>query len=258
MPQSAAYRNHFALSYSGMKKLRLSPAHWKAWHEDPDRTATADMALGTLTHLLLLEPHREYSDLAIWTGKVKNGRVWDDFEAKNIHKLIVKPKELDQARAMVNGIMANPFVARALRVMEGTAEKEFFGTDEIFEVPVKCTWDWITDELVLDLKKTAGTCDEFEKYSIEKYDYDVQMMFYLRLAKLMDGKVRQGGWIVVEDDKPHATKLILPSQYHIDRGNQICDEMLGRFMVCMRDESWPGYSDQMKIAEVAEWKTRKA
>lgn len=259
MPQSEAYRKHFALSYSGMKKLKITPAHFYAWHHNPARSETKDMALGTLTHLLLLEPKREPTDVALWTGKVKNGKVWDAFKKVNKGKLIVKPDELKDARNMVQAISKNPFVVKALTHPEGRAELEFFGEDEIFgDVPVKCTFDWITPELVLDLKKTAGTIEEFELYSIEKYNYDVQMMFYLRLAERMDGIKRQGAWIVVEDEPPHATMLVLPNEYHIERGTRIVEEMLGRFMVCLQSGTWPGYDTFMKIAEVPEWKARKA
>ena len=254
MPQSPAYRKYFALSYSGIKKLQISPKHFWAWHHrSSEDDSTSDMTLGTLAHMLLLEPHREYTDLAIWTGKVKNGKVWDAFEEANKEKLIVKPQELGKAREMVAGVLANPMVANALRKQQGQAELEYMGVDEVFEVPVKGGFDWISDTMILDVKKTAGTIREFEQRSIYKYGYHIQAAFYQRLAKLMDGKERMYGWIVIEDSEPFECQIVLPHEQHLSDGEAIVEEALAKFMVCMRDKTWPGYEQYIKTAELPAW-----
>jgi exodeoxyribonuclease VIII len=257
MPQSASYRSYFALSYSGIKKLQISPKHFWAWHHRSQEESTTDMTLGTLTHLLLLEPHREATDIAVWTGKVKNGKVWDKFEEDNSNKLIVKPQELEQARRMVASILENPMVKNALRQPSGKAEYEFMGVDEVFEVPVKCGFDWITDAMILDPKKTGGTIKEFEQHSIYKYGYHIQAAFYTRLAKLIDGKDRMFGWIVVEDKEPHECQIVLPHPQHMIDGEAIVDEALAKFMICMRDKQWPGYGEHIKTAELPAWLQKK-
>jgi hypothetical protein len=257
MPQSPAYRKYFALSYSGIKKLQISPKHFWAWHHRSDEDTTADMTLGTLNHMLLLEPHRETTDLAIWTGKVKNGKVWDAFEEANKGKLIVKPQELGKAREMVAAILANPLVANALRKQEGKAELEYMGTDDVFEVPVKCGFDWITDQMIFDVKKTAGTIRDFEQRSIYKYGYHIQAAYYQRLAKLMDGKERMFGWIVIEDSAPYECQIVLPHEQHLIDGEAIVEESLAKFMVCLRDKTWPGYEQYIKTAELPAWLHQK-
>jgi hypothetical protein len=253
---SKAYKEHFALSYSGMKLLKRSPQHLMAWYSSPDRDETRSMALGTLNHLLLLEPHREKTDLAIWTGKVKNGKAWEEFEAQNADKMIIKPKDLEDSRAMIRSVLANPFVKKALG-QPGKAELEFYGVDPVFECPVKCAFDWITDDLVLDLKKTAKGVSEFESRSIWDYDYHVQAAFYLRLAEIMDGRKRQFGWVVVEEEAPNACVLVLPRPEHIELGNAVVEDMLGKFSICYRDQTWPGYEAPMKLAEIPDWVLRR-
>lgn len=250
---SAHYKSQFALSYSGMKELRKSPQHFFSWHHNPNRKSSPAMALGTLMHLLLLQPEREKTDVAVWTGKRRDGKVWDAFKDLNSGKEIVTPKELGQARAMVASMLQNPFIKSGMGRPDAQAELEWFGMDPEFDCPIKCTWDWLTPDLIFDPKKTGETIEEFETKSIWNYSYHIQAAFYLRCAEIMDGRKREFAWPVIEDDPPFASQLILPPPQMLDEGRRIVEERLRTFSRCWHDKVWPGYETQMKIAEVPEW-----
>lgn len=253
---SAHYKSQFALSYSGMKQLKITPSHWFAWQKNPDRKETADMRLGTLMHLLLLQPHRESTDVKVWDGS-RHTKAWDQFKEQNSHLIITKTPELEQAREMVASMLRNPFIGKGFRVSQGQAELEWFGMDPEYDCPLKCAFDWITDDLIFDPKKTGETIAEFEEYSIVKYKYYVQAAFYLRCAEIMDGKKRQFGWPVIEDDRPYASQLILPPEDLLDAGRRQVDKMLKVFSRCFKENDWPGYESHMKIAEIPEWQMKK-
>lgn len=252
---SEQYKNTFALSFSGMKALRRNPQFFWTWHHNPDRVETRSMSLGTLVHRLVLEPHREH-EIAVWTGKVRNGKAWDLFEVENQGKIITKPDEYDQARRMRDSILANPYVASALR-KPGKAEMEFHGIDAQFGCPVKGCFDWLGEEILLDLKKTGESIHEFETKSIWNYDYHVQMSFYLRLAEIYDGRRRSFGWVVVEDDPPYSTMMVLPQPEHLEIGKREVERMLEKFSECWTAKAWPGYDTEMKLAEIPEWILRR-
>lgn len=252
---SAHYKQYFALSYSGMQHLEITPAHWKAWHQNPNRKETRAMALGTLMHLLLLQPHREATEVKVW-DESRQTNAWKAFKKEHEGRIITDSDELKQGRLMVSSALKNTLIQKGFR-QQGQAELEFFGIDPEFDCPIKCTFDWITDDLIFDPKKTGNTIREFERSSIWDYDYHVQAAFYLRCAEIMDGKSRQFAWPVIEDAPPYAAQLILPPQSILDEGKRKVEDMLRIFSRCIKENDWPGYNDEMKIAEVPEWVLRK-
>ena len=60
-------------------------------HRPPVKQALQDsFDRGTLAHWILLEPEKIAGAIAVWEGGRRAGHVWDEFEAANEGKLIMK------------------------------------------------------------------------------------------------------------------------------------------------------------------------
>ena len=110
------------LSYSALCQFKKSPNHLLKYWEGKTKVTDA-MQFGNIIHKLLLEPESFNDDYAVFDGKIRSGKKWQEFKANNDNKQIIKLSELDDANEIANNAMNNPIFNKLMQNKRHT-EKE--------------------------------------------------------------------------------------------------------------------------------------
>lgn len=171
--------------------------------------------IGTYFHTAILEPHLLQEECAVFTGKARRGKEWEQFKLDNEGKSIITTKEYEQAK---NLIVATQKSDIAMDLHKGgqaevslgihvyaTKEDVFVGKDDrIFRLDIKEGWvqaqaipktakrvkvkvrcDYINAKkgYIADLKSTTGNAKDVHKTrnKISSYNYDFSAAMYVDL-----------------------------------------------------------------------------
>ena len=77
------------LSYSALCAFKKSPNHLLKYWEGKTKVTDA-IQFGSIIHKLLLEPDSFNDDYAVFEGKIRSGKKWQEFKATNDNKQIIK------------------------------------------------------------------------------------------------------------------------------------------------------------------------
>lgn len=151
-----AYHQDSSISSTGLRELKKSPAHYKAYI-DSARQPTQAMAFGTGFHALVGEPHlfaSKYVKAPEGLDKrTKEGKeTYALFLEKNQGKEILSHEDYDRMDGMLSALIHNKTALHLLT--NGQAEQSIFWTDKETGVMCKCRPDFLrSDGIVVDLKK---------------------------------------------------------------------------------------------------------
>ncbi len=241
------FRNY--LSSSDLRRILRSPAHYRAPH--PQTTAAQEV--GTLVHEAVLEP-------STWQirrrpapkidKRTKEGKAIAEWQAAQEQQLGVSfvPEDLyNQVCAIAESVASS--LGPTCLLTGGVAESSGFG--EYNGQPVKIRPDYMTDDVIVDLKTTTDA-REFER-SVFTYGYDIQAAFYTQVAKVIDGKSRKFVWIVVEKDAPYGVQIYEPSEEVMERGLSLVKKGIETYKECAALDVWPGYSSKTQTIQLPRW-----
>ncbi|WP_437187799.1 PD-(D/E)XK nuclease-like domain-containing protein [Planctomicrobium sp. SH668] len=157
-----------------------------------------NLTVGTVVHLLLLEPERFEEEVAVWDGKVRSGKIWDRFEARchREKKIVVTEKQwwliavcAAAVRARIGNLIDNPNASREREIFwEKTVETRFgprtvklrCRTDMDFVLPNQEGW-------VFDLKTAVNS-------EAAKFRSDIRnRLYWVQDAHYTDGLVETSG-----------------------------------------------------------------
>jgi hypothetical protein len=152
----------------------------------PKQQAKIDqMDRGTLGHMVMLEPERVETDVAIWTGKVRNGNDWVEFQIEHSGKLIVRRVDYDQTKraceAILDGLQKHPHILGL--IAEGQSEVAIYSEEDGMQV--RGQMDWVNSkagyEGIPDLKFTERSLEQHNIDSnVKRFQYDLSMACYAR------------------------------------------------------------------------------
>jgi hypothetical protein len=187
--------------------------------------------IGTYFHTAILEPHLLEKECAIFRGKARRGKIWEDFKAENEGKAIITEKEYELAK---NLIIATENSEIAMDLHKGgeaevslgielyTDSKDLFvltKSKSVYVLDVKEGWilfsnaptmlkdctkvrlkvrcDYINAKkgYIADLKSTTGNAKDVHKTrnKISSYQYDLSAAMYVDLFNAR----------FISEEKPH-------------------------------------------------------
>lgn len=232
---SKAYFSRDALSNSGIKEILKSPAHFKHWTENPKEDSSA-FRVGRAFHMMVLEPHRMESELAIFREmKTFNSKAGEAFLAMHPNHNCVTLDEYNQAWNMASSLGRHETITNLLRGCRKEVEIYDQIRTEHGLIDRKVMLDAVNDKSVFDLKTTDESAADFE-WTAKKYQYDVQAHWYIDAAEKDDFY-----FIVVEKKPPYGVLVYQASDLMIARGaekNRRAAELYAR---CKALNEWPGY-----------------
>lgn len=233
------------LNVSRLKKARVSPLHFhvNAGYE------SKPLALGTLGHLLTLEPEKADGTCAVWDGKVKRGKAWDAFEAENAGRLIITATEFDAAMGMAEAVRNHPLAAGYLR--SGMAEATLLW--ESGSRACKGRVDWLDQDLIVGLKTGAEIGPREFGRAVVRYGYDLQWAFYADGYEAITGRRPEMVEIAVESKAPFDVIVYRVPDSVLARGRAEYWRLLDLVSQCEASGEWPGQCSTEVDVELPAW-----
>lgn len=191
---------------------------------------------GTYFHTGTLEPHKVAKEIAVFQGKARYGKVWEEFKAKNKGKTAITLKQKETGDLMIKAVRNSPV---SMSYLQGEPEVSLFTQlvvwrGEIyaphfgkklersgwvdskppgkggFELCIKVRADCLGDTFLSDLKSTSGKATQAwsVRQSISKYKYDLSAALYLDMFSLIREEVSAFIWIFASKEFPCAASWI--------------------------------------------------
>lgn len=258
-----AYHAAGGLSYSGLKLLARSPAHYFAWKLD-ERAPVVERAgqlEGTLAHCLILEPGEFPFRYAVGPDvATRASREWKEFAAAHADKICIKPAQMAAAQAQAASVRALPEVARLLAA--GEPEVCAFWRDEATGVSCQCRPDWAhpvgsetaPGAILVDVKTCSDASPAEFARQVARKRYHWQAAFYSDGYAVAAGVPVVGFvFVAVEDEWPFAACAVMLDDASLETARREIAPMVERFAACQREGLWPGYPTGIAQIELPAW-----
>jgi hypothetical protein len=232
------YREACGLNPSSIKQP--SPKHVRYAYEHQSE-ATDAMQIGTAVHTLVWEPHLFEDQVVAFEGRRTGGK-WDDFQAENEGRLILKQDAYERALEIGTAVVSDPLVK--VLAQEGLAEVAVF-TEEC-GLQCRGLLDWISTNTrtLCDLKVVASIDDRMFGNAVRRYGWDVSMACYRRWLQRESGKtVDAVKFIAVESKPPYDIKVVSVDEETLERGWKYAAGMIERIAECCETGVWPGQAN---------------
>lgn len=232
------HSNTTHLSSSALKTLLKSPEQFYREYilGIKDNSEKPQFVEGSLTHCLILEPHKVMQEYAVFPGLRKAGAKYEEFLTLNPSRTIVSAGQMLRCQALFNAYTAMPV---ALELMNNTLpESNMVGS--ILDIAVKARADAISPEraVIIDVKTTSMPSDaEFFKQTIQDYAYDLSAALYCEIARQTYGKLFDFYWLVLSkaDQQCHIYKA---STETLSRGTAKVTQALVLYKKCLASGLW--------------------
>lgn len=252
------YRKLMRISYSGLKHLARSPAHYWHWFNQPEDPPTPAKLFGNLVHTLVLEPTQYEERFVVGLDHDRkskaNKAAWAEFEASNEGKKIITAAQLSEAQSMAEAVRKHP---RASLVLSGgVAEQTILWTDPDTGAECKGRFDYAntTYGLLSDLKTTTDArWDKFAK-DVYNYDYYVQGAFYLDGYNAANGtNYEEFILIAVEKEAPYELICHTLDADALALGRMFYKPLLEKYVECVKSGVWHGYDTRIQSLSLPRW-----
>lgn len=270
-----------AVNNSRINQIIESPAKAKYEVENPDYSSTDSQLLGSVAHLLLLQPEQKerlkmlpegYAGSNDWKEELISRfpdapLSTDNKKAENLELIeehypdtvIADEATKELAEQMIEKMKADDkryYKGKLEKIMSsGYAEVVFIWEDEETGIVCKCKFDWINFEIGLgfDYKTTKDANPQKFNYSVSDYGYHRQLAFYYRGAIANDVELKKNAILAQEKEQPllHAWfEFMFDADYvRGSKGNEFMianyqiDGALKRWKYCIENDYWPGYTN---------------
>jgi hypothetical protein len=268
-----------SLSSTGVRKLLppSCPARFQYDREHPEPTRKV-WEIGSAAHKLVLGvgPELVRIDAAEWRSNAVKAEVEAVREAGGIP---LKPGEYDAVHGMAEALRAHPFAGKLFEPGTGKAEQalvwleraaivnpEPLSEGEMVTVPVRCRalLDWLPNPtggrlIIPDYKSCVSAAPAKAERAMADHGYHIQLRFYRRavLALGLAGEDARGVLVMQEKTPPYLVTVIEPDQTASRMADLRIREALDIYAECTATGRWPGYSDDVVLAELPPWETRE-
>jgi len=238
------YFKHEALSNSGIKEILRSPAHYHHWFHNP-KDDTPALRMGRALHQKILEPHRNDDVIVFSQTKTFNSKAGEAFLAQYGDSHICLT--VDENIMVCNMVASLHREVGIMRLIESCRrEVEIYSLMETSHGPIatKVMADALSERLILDLKTTDKSADEFE-WEARRWKYDIQAAWYTDRAEAWDGRPREFHFIVIEKNPPYGILMYEAKDTMIERGREKCREAAETYGRCKALNLWPAYDTRV-------------
>ena len=197
-----------------------------------EKFSSEAMDTGTYLHTGVLEPHKLKHEIAIFEGKTRYGKLWEQFKKEHKGKMVITQSQKQVGDGMIAAVKASP---TSMEYLEGEPEVSLFVEllvsggniyvpkfgkvltrdgwedskkvpDKGFKMVVKVRADCLGETFISDLKSTSGkaTQEASVRGSISKYKYDLSAALYLDIFSLIRLEVTAFIWVFVSKENPIA------------------------------------------------------
>lgn len=257
------YHSIAAMSAGGLKRMRMSPAHFYGSQLDPERPTssgepTAAMKAGTLFHVALFEPHALLARYVVKPDGLnlttKDGRAWKDAVQPGIE--IVDGAAMSKALTQAERVRADPELGALLS--EGYGEASAFWIDAETGELCKCRPDWTSPAgdgvILIDGKSCQDASPTGFARTAWNMGYIHAAAWYTDGFEAATGQ-RVHGYVfaAVEHEWPHIAKGWMVPDDALDSARRENRRTLNLYAECKRTGVWPGYSPGISLITLPRW-----
>lgn len=250
------YHSGPGISRSGLVRILRSPAHFLTPVEPTDT-----MVFGSAFHSYTLEPKEFETQYIVRPegidGRTKAGKEW--LASIDPALRVLKQDDYDKIRFMRDSVFRHPLAAELLS--HGEAELSAYWND--FDDPdtlCKARFDWLNkpQRILVDLKKTTDARPHrFQSIAYDK-GYHMEAFWYCYAATILTGIEHQDFYFVAcEDSPPWGVMVYKAGAEFMNQGGIDCSRALEIYKRCMRENSWPCYSQEAQGLNLPGWAKRK-
>lgn len=219
--------------YSTLKQFSLSPAHY-LWAVQNQFDETLSMRLGSGADAMLFG-----KPWVLWTGKTRNGKAWDAFEAEHVGAVILNQSEHAKAKAMADAIRRDATASRLL--FEGTTIEPYIEWEWIGR-SFRSTPDAVSRTHCVDLKCLRSADPIKVLWQSRSMHYHCQAALYRRaLNQTGQHKIKENYLVVVENKAPHPVTTLRFTEMALDVGDRVNLGWLEQLLECEASNKFPGY-----------------
>lgn len=210
------YHSHPSLSASGCKRILRSMAHYLAPQE-----STPAMELGTAIHTAVLEPDKWHATYLLKPDgidlRTSEGKAW---KASTEGKIVLSQKDWDTCQGITSAILRHAIASKIFT--DGHAEQSILVRDEDHGIDLRCRPDYVSRNLIIDLKSAVSSSPRDFARSVITYGYDVQEAFYRRVWQIETGEMPRGFvFVAAEKVAPYAVSVVMLDDDFYDRGHRL-------------------------------------
>ncbi len=229
-----------------------TPAHLRAYLDEPPEEPTDAMKFGSVLHAALLQPETLAAVAVRPEGldlRTKAGKEWAEAQDG---KTVVTADRMKSIQRMVDNVWKHPIAKRLLTGSD--CERSIFAADGNGTLR-KGRLDVLTKagNILPDVKTCESAApDDFEK-SVVNYRYHVQAAYYLDLCELIGIKREKFCFICVEKSAPYCVAVHELDELVIEWGRKLYQRDLTLYRQCLESGVWPGYPPEVGIIGVPQW-----
>ena len=257
--ENQKYHDGPGLSSSDLRLLERSPAHYKAKEQYQETPA---MILGSAFHAAALEPdYYKQNFVFLPPGVTKAMKLGKEMavEAQEKNQYLLAHQEQANIESMRNAIFEHPQAKELLQY--GKKELSGYWYDPMVkDILCKLRLDWLNTEqrVIVDLKSTTDARPG--PWGKKAYDlgYGIQAAWYLYgLTQITKVEHEDFYFVAVEKEPPFGVIVYKATNDLIQDGLVRCNQILGIYERCMKENSWPCYPIEMNNLDLPGWKKRQ-
>jgi exodeoxyribonuclease VIII len=221
-----------------------------------DETTTPQMALGTLFHLLVLQPWL-FDEVAVLYHGVKSGKRWKHFQERMLsHQLAVTPDQIDTLNDMLEGLHRNQKAVELLQ-LKGEVEKSIVWQDATYGFLCKARIDKLIPQIetVVDLKTCQSAEPEAFSRAIFNYKYHWQARWYLNGMNSFQEDVFYRNFVIiaVENNPPYGTAVYRIEDNALGVAADDIRRILHKYNKAREDKTWSCYPEKVIDITLPAW-----
>ena len=249
------------ISATGLIQILRSPAHFKAWTEQPPKE-TNSMIFGRALHCAVLEPNdfvKRFAAAPKVDKRTNAGKVaYADFVLAHPKSTVLDQDDYDKALAIAEKVRKHRTVASFLletAEIEGTLCWE----DEKTGVLLKARPDIrLLSGRIIDLKTCQDARVEAFSRNIFTYSYHVQLATYMEGVRIVHGQHGKMPVIIaVEKEPPYAVSVFQLDKVSIEIGHMEFRYAVNIYAECNRRDYWPSYPVDLQEISLPAWAGRE-
>lgn len=208
---------------------------------------------GTLAHIMMLQPERLESDVAVWEGEERRGQQWTQFLQENRSRLVVRRKDFDEVSAACREFRFNPQLNELFRDLD--VEVAVFSDEH--GIKTKGLIDAVSRGdfcRMLDIKTTwTRIKSQAVRTSIRTFHNREKMAAYSRWYERESGrKIDRCLNIYLQMTPPYGIRIVHFSEAAIEWGTMRMMDAVRQVRACIDSGKWPVFCGK-DLADVAEF-----
>lgn len=246
IPSSDYHADINSTSCSQLKAFLESPAHFQLGLTE-EHQPTVSMELGTLVHLLALQPELFSNEYVIFPGaRDKRDKDFTSFVEANQDRTVATHQEFTTALYMVERLRGACYKGRPIGRFIDEAKKEvsIFANEPVTGLRLRIRPDILHPDLTFDLKTTRQpNFDAFRADAIAMH-YDMQAFMYIVCRAIFEGdnKGKPFVFLGVESNAPHSVYVATAGDSVRENGAKKLKHCLTQLKACRDVNYWPDNS----------------